>query len=36
MVWRDDIENYFCCYCGWQPSKKEEKVKADKQVWGDI
>jgi hypothetical protein len=29
MVWRDDIENYFCCYCGWQPLK-EKKVKAEK------
>lgn len=34
MIFREDIDNYFCCYCGWQPSKKQEKekVKADKQV----
>jgi hypothetical protein len=32
MIFREDLDNYFCCYCGWQPPlKKEEKVKADKQ-----
>ena len=31
MIFSEDIDNYFCCYCGWQPSKEQEKVKADKQ-----
>jgi hypothetical protein len=31
MIFREEIDNYFCCYCGWQPLKNEEKVKADKQ-----
>lgn len=32
MVWRDDIENYFCCYCAWQPPPppKQQQVKAEK------
>jgi len=35
MVWRDDIENYFCCYCGWQPTpKQQKKVKAEKHEEG--
>jgi hypothetical protein len=23
MVYRKDIDNLFCCYCGWQPPKPE-------------
>jgi hypothetical protein len=35
MIFREEIDNYFCCYCGWQPLKNEEKVKADKQEGDD-
>lgn len=23
MVYRKDIDNLFCCYCGWQPPKSK-------------
>ncbi len=38
LIWREDLDNYFCCHCGWEPAKKEkeEKAKAEKQVWGDV
>jgi hypothetical protein len=30
LIWREDLDNYFCIYCGYEPLKEVEKAKAEK------
>jgi hypothetical protein len=37
LIWREDLDNYFCCHCGYEPPPiRKQKQKAEKQEWGDI
>ena len=35
LIWREDINNLFCCVCAWEPPK-ELKAKVEKQEWENI
>jgi hypothetical protein len=30
LIWREDLENYFCCQCGWEPIKRDRKAEEEK------